>query len=57
MGQRRIETKRAEAKQALIDKVVRSIIKDVSDGDVTVLEVILRNVPNKVLKASLPESN
>lgn len=40
----------------LIDKVIEQIKEDVSIGDVTSLEVILQNVPKKVLEASLPET-
>lgn len=44
-----------ELKQIVIEEVLSSIVRDVQNGDLTVLEELLKQVPNKVLVASLSE--
>jgi len=40
--------------QELIDEVLKVIVTDVQDGDLTALEVLLQSVPRKDLLAFLP---
>jgi hypothetical protein len=42
-------------KQLLIDDVIEAIKNDLADGDATVLAELLTYIPEKNLKASLPE--
>jgi len=44
-----------EAYQKLVDDVIENIKKDIADGDVTVLEELLKFIPEEYLKGSLPE--
>jgi len=44
-----------EMKQQLIDEVINELIKDVNNGDLTVLEEILFSVPDQTLIHSLSE--
>lgn len=42
-------------KQELIDKCIEQIKKDVSEGDLTAIDELLRNLPNNYLEGYLPE--
>jgi len=44
-----------EAYQKLVDDVIENIKKDIADGDVTVLEELLKFIPEEYLRGSLPE--
>ena len=37
-------------KQSLIDKVLKQIDKDVTNGDVTAIEELIKNIPVKYLE-------
>jgi len=41
--------------QETIDKVIAQIQKDISEGDLTALEELLKSIPVKNLEAYLPE--
>ena len=43
------------AELELIDKVIDQIVKDVSNGDVTSIEEMLRQIDTKILMAYIPE--
>lgn len=42
-------------KQELVDKCLEEIKKDVASGDLTAIEEMLKNLPNKHLEEYLPE--
>ena len=42
-------------KQELIDDVLNQILQDVKDFDLTAIEELIKNIPEEVLKAYLPE--
>ena len=41
--------------QQLIDDVLNQILQDAKDFDLTALEELIKNIPEDVLKAYLPE--
>ena len=41
--------------QQLIDDVLNQILQDVKDFDLIALEELIKNIPEEVLKAYLPE--
>ena len=41
--------------QQLIDDVLNQILQDVKDFDLTAVEELIKNIPEDVLKAYLPE--
>jgi len=41
--------------QQLIDDVLNQILQDVKDFDLTAIEELIKNIPEKVLIAYLPE--
>ena len=41
--------------QQLIDDVLNQILQDVKDFDLTAIEELIKNTPEEVLKAYLPE--
>jgi hypothetical protein len=41
--------------QQLIDDVLNQILQDVKDFDLTAIEELIKNIPEEVLKAYLPE--
>lgn len=41
--------------QQLIDDVLNQILQDVKDFDLTPIEELIKNTPEEVLKAYLPE--
>ena len=41
--------------QQLIDDVLNQILQDVKDFDFTAIEELIKNIPEEVLKAYLPE--
>ena len=41
--------------QSLVDEVIEHIKKDIIDGDLTVLDELLKFIPVEYLKGSLPE--
>ena len=41
--------------QQLIDDVLNQILQDTKDFDLTALEELIKNIPEDVLKAYLPE--
>jgi hypothetical protein len=47
--------KPTDADQPLVDKVIEQIKKDIADGDVTVLDELLKFIPIEYLLGSLPE--
>ena len=47
--------KPTDADQPLVDQVIEQIKKDIADGDVTVLDELLKFIPIEYLKGSLPE--
>jgi hypothetical protein len=42
-------------KQKLIDQVLDQILQDVAMGDLTAIEELIKNLPNKTLQGFLPE--
>ena len=42
-------------KQQLIDDVLNQILQDVKDFDLTAIEELIKNIPEEVLIAYLPE--
>jgi len=50
-----LSNKQDEYVTSLVDEVIEQIKEDANNGDVTVLDEILKHVPINVLIASLPE--
>ena len=44
-----------EVSQELVDQVIEQIKQDIHDGDLTVLDELLKFIPEEFLKGSLPE--
>lgn len=44
-----------DLKQELVDEVIESLLKDIASGDFTVLDELLKFIPNKNLVQSLDE--
>ena len=47
--------KPTDADQPLVDEVIEQIKKDIRDGDLTVLDELLKFIPVEYLRGSLPE--
>lgn len=47
--------KPTDADQPLVDQVIEQIKKDINDGDLTVLDELLKFIPIEYLRGSLPE--
>jgi hypothetical protein len=43
--------------EVLLNDVIRQIQDDIADGDLQAIEELLRNIPEKTLRAFLPVDN